>query len=106
MRNLERTISDLVADGYVPSFCTGCYRRGRTGADFMDLAKPGLIKEFCLPNGLVSFSEYLHDYASAETREKGLSLIRSMKADATDKSRPYLEKALADTAAGKRDIYL
>ncbi len=105
-RNLEETISDLIDDGYVPSFCTGCYRRGRTGADFMDLAKPGLIKEFCLPNGLVSFSEYLHDYASAGTRERGLSLIESMKADATEKARPYLDKALADTAAGKRDLYL
>lgn len=105
-RNLEQTISDLIDDGYVPSFCTGCYRRGRTGADFMDLAKPGLIKEFCLPNGLVSFSEYLHDYAAAETRAKGLALIGSMKAEAAEKTRPYLEKALADTAAGKRDLYL
>jgi len=105
-RNLEQTVSDLVDDGYVPSFCTGCYRQGRTGADFMDLAKPGLIKEFCLPNGLVSFSEYLHDFASAETRAKGLSLIETMKDDAVEKTRPYLDKALADTAAGKRDIYL
>ncbi len=105
-RNLEETISDLIDDGYVPSFCTGCYRRGRTGADFMDIAKPGLIKEFCLPNGLVSFSEYLHDYAAPETRAKGLALIEAMKADAVPKTRPYLDKALADTAAGKRDLYL
>lgn len=105
-RCLEEVVSDLVDDGYVPSFCTGCYRRGRTGADFMDLAKPGLIKEFCLPNGLVSFSEYLHDYASPTTREKGLALIEKMKGEATAKSRPYLEKALSDTAAGERDLYL
>lgn len=105
-RNLEETISDLIDDGYVPSFCTGCYRQGRTGADFMDLAKPGLIKEYCLPNGLVSFSEYLHDYASPRTREKGLALIDAMRAEATEKVRPYLDKALADTAQGARDLYL
>ena len=104
-RGLEEVISDLVDDGYVPSFCTGCYRKGRTGADFMDLAKPGLIKEFCLPNGLVSFAEYLYDYASPATREKGLALIQAMKAEATEKTRPYLDKALADTAAGARDLY-
>lgn len=105
-RGLEETISDLIDDGYVPSFCTGCYRRGRTGADFMDLAKPGLIKEFCLPNGLVSFAEYLYDYASPATREKGLALIRRMQEEATPKGQAYLEKALAETKAGARDLYL
>ncbi len=105
-RGLEETISDLIDDGYVPSFCTGCYRKGRTGADFMDLAKPGLIKEFCLPNGLVSFAEYLYDYASPATREKGLALIRQMKEDATVKGKAYLERALAETEAGARDLYL
>lgn len=105
-RDLEETISDLVDSSYVPSFCTGCYRRGRTGADFMDLAKPGLIKEFCLPNGLVSFAEYLHDYAGDDTRARGFALIESMKLEATEKGRAYLEKALAETNAGTRDLYL
>ncbi|AEJ20010.1 [FeFe] hydrogenase H-cluster radical SAM maturase HydG [Gracilinema caldarium] len=106
LRGLEETISDLIDDGYVPSFCTGCYRKGRTGADFMDLAKPGLIKEFCLPNGLVSFAEYLYDYASPATREKGLALIERMKEEATTKGKVYLEKALKETEAGARDLYL
>jgi 2-iminoacetate synthase len=106
LRGLEETISDLIDDGYVPSFCTGCYRKGRTGADFMDLAKPGLIKEFCLPNGLVSFAEYLYDYAGPATREKGLALIQKMKEDATTKGKAYLEKALKATEAGERDLYL
>uniref|UniRef100_A0A7C3EB82 [FeFe] hydrogenase H-cluster radical SAM maturase HydG n=1 Tax=Gracilinema caldarium TaxID=215591 RepID=A0A7C3EB82_9SPIR len=106
LRGLEETISDLIDDGYVPSFCTGCYRKGRTGADFMDLAKPGLIKEFCLPNGLVSFAEYLYDYASPATREKGLALIQRMKEEATTKGKVYLDKALKETEAGARDLYL
>ncbi len=106
LRGLEETISDLIDDGYVPSFCTGCYRKGRTGADFMDLAKPGLIKEFCLPNGLVSFAEYLYDYASPATREKGLALIQKMKNDATPKGKRYLDTALKETEAGARDLYL
>lgn len=105
-RGLEETISDLIDDGYIPSFCTGCYRRGRTGADFMDLAKPGLIKEFCLPNGLVSFAEYLYDYASPATREKGFTLIQRMKEDASPKGKSYLERALRETAEGARDLYL
>lgn len=106
LRGLEETISDLIEDGYVPSFCTGCYRKGRTGADFMDLAKPGLIKEFCLPNGLVSFAEYLYDYASPATREKGLALIQRMKEESTTKGKLYLDKALKETEAGTRDLYL
>ncbi|MCX7949821.1 MAG: [FeFe] hydrogenase H-cluster radical SAM maturase HydG [Treponemataceae bacterium] len=105
-RSLEEVIADLIDDGYVPSFCTGCYRRGRTGADFMDLAKPGLIREFCLPNGLVSFAEYLYDYASPRTREKGLALIQTMQGEATSQGKRYLEDALAKTAAGVRDLYL
>ncbi|MHB0854157.1 MAG: [FeFe] hydrogenase H-cluster radical SAM maturase HydG [Rectinema subterraneum] len=105
-RTLEEVISDLIDDGYIPSFCTGCYRRGRVGADFMDLAKPGLIKEFCLPNGLVSFAEYLYDYASPPTRQKGLALIEAMKTTAPAKVAHVLDKALLDTASGERDIYL
>lgn len=106
LRDLEQTISDLIDDGYVPSFCTGCYRRGRTGSDFMDLAKPGLIKEFCLPNGLVSFAEYLYDYAKEETRTKGFRLIETMRRDATEKGQHYLQEALQKTAQGERDLYL
>jgi len=61
--------------GYTPSFCTACYRLGRTGADFMDLAKPGLIKEHCSPNALSSCTEYLMGYASPETRRAGEKLV-------------------------------
>ena len=53
--------------GYTPSFCTACYRTGRTGTDFMDVAKPGAIKYHCEPNALSTFTEYLEDYASPAT---------------------------------------
>ncbi len=105
-RTLAEVIDSLIDDGYIPSFCTGCYRRGRVGADFMDLAKPGLIKEFCLPNGLVTFAEYLYDFASYAIRAKGLRLIESLKEEAPSKVRPFLEDALRRTANGERDLYL
>jgi 2-iminoacetate synthase len=72
----------------------------------MDLAKPGLIKEFCLPNGLVSFAEYLYDYAKEETRAKGFKLIEAARKDATEKGQRYLRDALEKTARGERDLYL
>jgi len=77
-RSLEEVISSIIDSGYIPSFCTGCYRKGRVGHDFMDLAKPGLIKQYCLPNAMFSFKEYLYDFASEETRKKGLALIQKM----------------------------
>jgi 2-iminoacetate synthase len=70
-RSLDEVVRDVASLGYTPSFCTACYRLGRTGADFMDLAKPGLIKEHCSPNALSSCTEYLLDYATPETRQLG-----------------------------------
>ena len=74
-RTLDEVISTIIDKEYIPSFCTGCYRKGRVGRDFMDLAKPGLIKEFCMPNAVFTFNEYLLDFASPATKEKGLRLI-------------------------------
>jgi len=74
-RPLDEVVRDVAALGYTPSFCTACYRLGRTGADFMDLAKPGLIKEHCSPNALSSCMEYLMGYASPETRQVGERLV-------------------------------
>jgi 2-iminoacetate synthase len=105
-RSLEEVISGMIDCGYIPSFCTGCYRHGRVGADFMDLAKPGLIKQFCLPNALFSFKEYLHDFAGEETREKGLALINKMISQMPDtkvKTKIIDELNLIDV--GKRDCY-
>jgi 2-iminoacetate synthase len=74
-RSLDEVVRDVASLGYTPSFCTACYRLGRTGADFMDLAKPGLIKEHCSPNALSSCTEYLMGYASPETRKTGEKLV-------------------------------
>ncbi len=105
-RSLEEVISALIDDKYIPSFCTGCYRKGRVGHDFMDLAKPGLIKEFCFPNAVFTFKEYLSDYASPDVREKGLKLIDSL-INGADK--PALKKRMAEVLEkignGERDIY-
>ncbi len=106
-RNLEEVIQDIVGHGYIPSFCTGCYRLGRTGADFMDLAKPGLIKLYCLPNAMTSFKEYLVHYASPPTRAAGEALIERMMADIPDAQvRETTVKNLGRIEAGAKDLYL
>ncbi len=106
-RNLEEVIRDIVGHGYIPSFCTGCYRLGRTGSDFMDLAKPGLIKQFCLPNALTSFKEYLLNYAGEETRQAGEELITRMLAEIPDKkTRETTRLNLGKIESGSQDLYL
>ena len=75
IRPLDAVIRELIEDGYVPSFCTSCYRLGRTGEHFMEFAIPGFIKRFCTPNALLTLEEYLVDYASPETRAAGEKII-------------------------------
>ncbi|MCM1311975.1 MAG: [FeFe] hydrogenase H-cluster radical SAM maturase HydG [Bacteroides sp.] len=74
-RTLDEVVGWLLRLGYVPSFCTACYREGRTGDRFMSLVKNGQIANCCLPNALITLKEYLCDYASEDTRSVGLSLI-------------------------------
>jgi 2-iminoacetate synthase len=105
-RSLDEVIADVMRLGYIPSFCTGCYRLGRTGGDFMDLAKPGLIKNFCLPNAILTFKEYLEDYATPDTREAGLIAIDKHLADVpTDARRQETRERLKKIEEGKRDLY-
>lgn len=75
IRSLDEVMRELLVDGYLPSFCTACYRLGRTGEHFMEFAIPGFIKAFCTPNGLTTLMEYLTDYASPETKAAGRKLI-------------------------------
>jgi 2-iminoacetate synthase len=75
IRSLDDVMRELMTDGYVPSFCTSCYRVGRTGEHFMEFSIPGFIKEFCTPNALLTLEEYLSDYATPETRQVGERLI-------------------------------
>jgi len=75
IRSLDEVMRELITDGYIPSFCTACYRLGRTGEHFMEFAIPGFIKRFCTPNALSTALEYLVDYATPETRAAGEKLI-------------------------------
>lgn len=104
-RGLDEVIRDITELGYVPSFCTGCYRLGRTGQDFMDMAKPGLIKEHCDPNALSTFLEYLQDYASEATKQAGFKLIEKTLNSMDDEPKTRSTKMLEAVRSGKRDVY-
>ena len=104
-RALDEVIRDVASLGYIPSFCTGCYRLGRTGADFMDLARPGDIKQHCDPNGLSTFVEYLTDYGSAETRAVGEHCIAHALASMDAWPRQRAEQLMGRVRAGERDVY-
>lgn len=104
-RTLDEVIQDTTLNGHIPSFCTACYRLGRTGKDFMDMAKPGEIRHHCDPNGLSTFMEYLEDYASPETRETSISAIRYVLEDMEPKDRRRSETMMDKVRDGKRDVY-
>lgn len=105
-RSLEEVARDLAATGYVPSFCTACYRMGRTGMDFMDLAKPGDIKTHCDPNALSTFMEYLLDYAAPDTRAAGMLLIKQRLSAMDPQTRAFTEGQIAEVEHGKRDVFV
>ena len=107
-RSLDEVIQSIAGEhGYVPSWCTACYRMGRTGEHFMDLAKTGFIQEFCMPNGLLTFKEYLEDFASDDTKRQGDALIQK-ELDALDdpKRKKILKDRLARMEKGERDLYI
>ena len=105
-RSLDEVISMMIDGGYIPSFCTGCYRKGRVGADFMDLAKPGLIKEYCKPNAMFTFREYLEDYASPATKAKGLELLKQLtQTFSKEDLKRKVEGNLCKIGDGERDLY-
>ncbi|MBN2545176.1 MAG: [FeFe] hydrogenase H-cluster radical SAM maturase HydG [Spirochaetes bacterium] len=105
-RSLDEVISGLIDIEHIPSFCTGCYRKGRVGNDFMDLAKPGLIKKFCFPNAIFTFNEYIEDYAQIETKNKGLKLIkRLVNEEKNINLKKRITNVLDKINNGERDIY-
>ena len=107
IRSLDEVIRELLADGYTPSFCTACYRLGRTGEQFMEFAIPGFIEKFCTPNALTTLKEYLVDYASPATRQVGERLIAqqlSQMADSNEK-RVLVERLQRIETTDERDIY-
>lgn len=104
-RPLDEVIRDVAQLGYIPSFCTGCYRLGRTGQDFMDLAKPGDIKAHCGPNALSSFMEYLNNYASPQTREVGIKLIEKTILDMDGLPQRRARKLVDRVKQGQKDVF-
>ena len=83
-RPLDAVVHELINDGYIPSWCTSCYRLGRTGEHFMEFSIPGFIKRYCTPNALSTLSEYLTDYASEQTKRDGFALIEKEVAQIAD----------------------
>ncbi|MBL8028219.1 MAG: [FeFe] hydrogenase H-cluster radical SAM maturase HydG, partial [Fibrobacteres bacterium] len=102
-RSLDEVIQDVAQMGYIPSFCTACYRLGRTGGDFMDLARPGDIKMFCDPNACSTFTEYLEDYATPETKRIGYELINKATKEMGNEERKRANSLMDEVKGGKRD---
>jgi 2-iminoacetate synthase len=104
-RTLDEVIRDVASLGYIPSFCTACYRMGRTGQDFMDLAKPGDIKEHCDPNALATFAEYLEDYGTPSSRAEGQTAILHILKTMDPATRQRSERMVEKIRGGQRDVY-
>jgi len=102
----DEVIRSICELGYLPSFCTACYRRGRTGKEFMDMAKPGDIQGLCAPNAILTFKEYLLDYAPPETRRAGEKSLRCHIGELPAGSlREETERRLHRIENGTRDLY-
>lgn len=104
-RSLSDVIDELLANDYIPSFCTSCYRMGRTGEHFMEFSVPGFIKRFCTPNALLTLSEYICDYATESVAEKGWKAIeknlKKLEAGVEQTTREKIERI----RKGERDLY-
>ena len=107
IRSLDAVMRELMVDGYIPSFCTACYRLGRTGEHFMEFAIPGFIRDFCTPNALSTLMEYLVDYGSAETYTAGLRLIEQelAKLPEGDRKLDLIERLRKIRETDARDLY-
>ncbi|MFO7614951.1 MAG: [FeFe] hydrogenase H-cluster radical SAM maturase HydG [Bacteroidales bacterium] len=105
-RSLREVIDELLEEGYIPSFCTACYRKGRTGEHFMEFSVPGFIKRYCTPNAMLTLAEYLEDYAPEATARKGWALIeKNLERELEPKQAVETRKRLERIKDGERDIY-
>jgi len=104
-RSLADVIDELLSNDYIPSFCTSCYRMGRTGEHFMEFSVPGFIKRFCTPNALLTLSEYICDYATEDVAKKGWLVIeknlQKLEPEVMANTREKLERI----KKGERDLY-
>ena len=104
-RTLDEIVNWLLSLGYIPSFCTACYREGRTGDRFMSLVKSGQIVNCCQPNALMTLKEYLEDYASDDTKLKGAEVIkREIERITNEKVKEIAKQHLFDMEGGTRDF--
>lgn len=104
-RTLDEVVNWLLDLGHIPSFCTACYREGRTGDRFMSLVKSGQIANCCAPNALMTLKEYLEDYASKDTGVKGIQLIeKELEQIPNPKIKEIAARNLKEIAKGKRDF--
>ncbi len=105
-RSLGDIIDELLSNGYLPSFCTACYRLGRTGEHFMEFSVPGFIKRYCTPNAILTLAEYLEDYARPEVAEKGWKVIEKNIQDLDSFKRvEELRDRIEKIKEGERDLY-
>jgi 2-iminoacetate synthase len=105
-RTPDEVIQGLCDAGCIPSYCTACYRQGRTGDRFMQLAKSGNIQNVCQPNAILTFQEYLLDYASDEVKKSGEETIKEhLKEINNEQVRKLTEERLEELRKGKRDLY-
>ena len=104
-RTLDEVVNWLMRTGYIPSFCTACYREGRTGDRFMSLCKSGQIQNCCHPNALMTLKEYLMDYASEDTKKLGEAMIeKELQNIPNEKVRRICKEHLVDIENNKRDF--
>ncbi|MEI6694831.1 MAG: [FeFe] hydrogenase H-cluster radical SAM maturase HydG [Bacteroidota bacterium] len=105
-RSLNEIIEDLLNKDYLPSFCTACYRLGRTGEHFMEFSVPGFIKRYCTPNAILTLAEYLCDYAPENTAHKGWGVIEKNIANLdNEKDKIEIRNRIDKIKKGNRDLY-
>jgi 2-iminoacetate synthase len=105
-RSLNEIIDELIETGHMPSFCTACYRNGRTGEHFMEFSVPGFIKNFCSPNAMLTLAEYIEDYASPSTAQKGWDIIEKNIVQLNGSvTASEIRGRIARIRAGERDLY-
>lgn len=104
-RSLDEVVKDVCELGYLPSFCTACYRSGRTGDRFMELAKTGKIGHICTPNALATFKEYLMDFASNDYSEKSKNELTKQVEELPEKEKNATKRMIAKLETGERDVF-
>ncbi|MCE5204899.1 MAG: [FeFe] hydrogenase H-cluster radical SAM maturase HydG [Porphyromonadaceae bacterium] len=105
VRSLNEIIDELLAQNMLPSFCTACYRLGRTGEHFMEFSVPGFIKRFCTPNAILTLAEYLEDYAPEKTAEEGWKVIEKNMDGLNKNIQKEVRHRIVKIKEGKRDLY-